>query len=160
MAEILALHLLAGDDVAVLGEPLARGLVSGGRHGADTCRVNPDVVVVEKRTHGQRVVDGFVRPSCCLDGIDVRLSCLRRIRIDLLDEGKKRLLRFRKRGCGRIAQDRIDQFTTSKQLRRDRGVGANSKRAVIALRGEGGNEFTLTGGQRRLAPHDFLRESG
>jgi hypothetical protein len=44
------------------------------------------------------------------------------------------------------------------QLRRDRGVGANSKEALIELRCKRRDELALPGRQRRWAAHHPLRE--
>ena len=46
----------------------------------------------------------------------------------------------------------------AEQLRRDRGVGADSKEAIVATGGEGGDELPQPSGEWRWAAHDALRE--
>jgi hypothetical protein len=76
----------------------------------------------------------------------------------LPDEGVQRPILFRDRRGVEIIQDALDESAISMQLRRDRGVGANSEEALIELRCKRGDELALPWRQRRRAPHHSLRE--
>jgi hypothetical protein len=47
-----------------------------------------------------------------------------------------------------ILEDRVDERGIRQQLRRDRGVRADSEEALIALRRERGDQLANAGGQR------------
>jgi hypothetical protein len=76
----------------------------------------------------------------------------------LLDERVKRPILVGDRRGVEIIQDALYQSAIPVQLRRDRGVGANSEQALIELRSKGSDELALPGRQRRLAAHHSLSE--
>src|SRR5437870_5733158 len=67
----------------MLRQALPGESICGGGHIANSGRVDPAVVEVEQGTHGDRVVEGFLRPPGLLRGIDVRLRDLPPLRTHL-----------------------------------------------------------------------------
>ncbi len=133
-------------------EPLSRGFVASGRHVVDTRRVDPDVVEVEESADGDGVVEGVVGPPRGPGALEILTSDLRRLAVHRVDEREERFLLV---GDGRLAvvcEDRLDQVPIAQKLRRDRGVGADSERALVAARGEGRDELSLAGRERRRPP--------
>ena len=82
----------------------------------------------------------------------------RRLGIDLGDEAKERLLFFGKRRCFQVAQGTPYQFLAAQQFRRNCGVVLRSKRTVVPVRGEGGDQFPNAGAERAIAAHDLVRK--
>ncbi len=79
-----------------------------------------------------------------MQSFNVRLANINRVEIDFTDKPEQRLLRIGKRRRLRIGEHSVNKFDSSynpsrdgrmisQQLRRDRGVGLRSKRAVIQM---------------------------
>jgi hypothetical protein len=80
------------------------------------------------------------------------------LRVHLLDEREQRFRALIDR-CGSVVFEHgVHQTTIAEQLRRDRGVRADSKRALVAARRERGNQFAQPGRERRRPSHHALRE--
>lgn len=58
-------------------------------------RIAPSVIEVEKRAHGDGVVECLVRPTRALDPLDVLSAKLIRVTIHLFQESEESLLRVR-----------------------------------------------------------------
>ena len=107
-------------------------LVAEGRHVLYAGRVDPAVVEIEQRTHGDRVVQRFIGPAGAARLVNIRAGDLIGISVDLGDELEQRLLGTGNRRRRVIREDGTDLFGVPEQLRRDRGVGADSKYALVA----------------------------
>ena len=57
-----------------------------------------------------------------------------------------------------IAQRGVNERAISGQFRRDRGVRSRSEKTIAKTRGKRGDEFALTGRERRLPSHHRLCE--
>ncbi len=131
--------------VAVARQPVSRHLVAESRHVSDSGRIDPVVVELKERTHGYRVVERLIRPTSLARHIHVFLPNRRRVANHFSDEGVKRPVLFRDRRVVEIVHDALHQSAISVKLRRDRGVGANSKKALVELRCERRDELALPG---------------
>jgi len=80
------------------------------------------------------------------------------LRVHLLQEGKQRFLAIVDGRGAIVLEDGIDERAIAEQLRRDRGVGSDSKGTRVSPRGERRNQLALARRQRRRSPHDALRE--
>ena len=140
-------------------QPFPRHFVRERRHIADPGDVDPRVVKAKERVNGDRIVQRFVRPPGLAGSIDVGLLDGGRIGVRLFDEPVKDTILLGDR-CGLdIVQDSLDERAISKQLRRDRGVRANSERTIVEPRCERGDQLSLAGRKGRRAAHDLLREA-
>jgi hypothetical protein len=74
------------------------------------------------------------------------------------DESVERPILCRDRRAVEIIQYALDEIPIPVQLRRDRGVGANSEETLVELRGKSGDQLTLPGWQWGWAAHHSLRE--
>ena len=157
---LLRARLSSGRDIAEGREPLTRGIVRRRRHVAHAGGVDPLVIEVEQRAHGNGIVQSFVSPARRLDLVQIpQLQPARLAAVHLVDEREERpLARVDRRGPI-VRQYRIHQFTASEQRRRDRGVRADSKRALVALGRERGDQLADARRERRRAAHDALREA-
>ena len=133
-------------------------LVAERRHVRDAGRINPVVVELEERADGYRVVESLIGPAGPARHIHVVLPNGGGFANHFLDEGIKRPVLVGNRRAVEIIQDTLYQCAISVQLRRDRGVGANSEKALIELRCERRDELALPGRERRRAAHHTLRE--
>ena len=102
-------------------------------HRVHTRRIDPAIVEIEQRADGDREIQCFVCPACRAGDFEITLDDFRRIVIDLVDESKQCLVLFVERRRFVVNQDRIDQRGIPEELRRNCGVGLQSKRAVVAL---------------------------
>ena len=78
--------------------------------------------------------------------------------IDQIDESKQRLVALVERRRLGVCEHRANQRRVAEEFRRNCGVRADSKRAVIALRGVRGDQLAETGAERSGTTQDFLRE--
>lgn len=125
-----------------------------------TCGIDPAVVEIEQGADGDGVVDLLVRPSGLIKRLHVFGGDVWRIVIHFVDEAQESLLGVCKRRGLHVVHHFFDEAFVGKQFRRDRGVRLRSKRAVIAARSVGGDEFAEAGGKRGGLTHDLLREAG
>ena len=123
-------------------------LVSCGRHVMDAGGIDPCVVEAEKRAYRDGVVDGCLVPSSGLHHVDVFLRDSIGLRVHLFEEPKEHLIPFIDRRGFVIFQHGLHETAIAEQLRRDRGVRADSKRARVLARCKGGNQFPLSGRER------------
>ncbi len=140
------------------GQPVPRHLIAKSRHVSDSGRIDPVVVELKERAHGYRVVERFIRPTGLARHIHVFPPNRRRVANHFSDEGVKRPVLIRDRRVVEIGHDTLHQSAISVKLRRDRGVGANSEKALVELRRERRDELALPGRKRRWAAHHPLRE--
>ena len=103
------------------------------RHRVHAGRVDPAVVEIEQRADGDREVERLVRPSRDPGSLEIDICNPRRIVIHLVDESKQRLVLLVEGRRLVVGEDRIDESGVSQELRRNCGVGFQSKRTVIAL---------------------------
>ncbi len=92
---------------------------------------------------GDGIVQRLIVPAGIASSVNVGLPDRRRIGIRLLNESVKCAILL---GDGRyfeIVQDRLDERAISEQLRRDRGVGADSERTVVEFRRERRDQLPL-----------------
>lgn len=102
-------------------------------HRVHTRGIDPAIVEIEQRADGDREVEGLVCPPRGANNLEIDVCDPRRIVIDLVDEPKQRLVLLVERRRFVIGEDRIDKSGVSQKLRRNCGVGFQSKRTVIAL---------------------------
>lgn len=117
-------------------EATARHLVAENGHVLDAGRVAPAVVEIEQGADADGVVERFIGPAGAASLLDVVARNLVRGAVHLGDELEQRLLGVRDRRGRVVPEDRLDQFLAAEQFRRDRGVRADSKRALVAAGGE------------------------
>jgi len=122
--------------------------------------VDPPVVEIEERADGDREIERLVRPSRGPRGVHIRRGDVRRVVVHFVDEPEQRLVLIVEARRFEIREDRIDQGGIAKKFRRNCGVGLQSKRAVVALRGVRRDELAQSRAERRRAAQDGLRESG
>lgn len=125
----------------------------------DAGRINPPVVEVEQRAHRDREIQRFVRPTGGADDIEISIGDRRRRMVHFVDESKQRLVPFVEARRLDVGQDRFDEGRVTEQLRRNCGVGFQSKGAVVALRRVCRNQFTESRTQRRGPAENLLREA-
>jgi len=125
-------------------ETFAGHFVGHGRHICYARRVDPVIVELEERTDGDRVVESFVRPAGLENSIDIDLADRRRIVDHLSNEGVERSILARERSDVEVGENALDELLVSQQLRRDRGVGADSEQTLIELGRQRGNQLPLT----------------
>src|SRR5437773_6872189 len=142
--------------VAALRNAHPRLTVTLFRHFLDSRRVNPTIVEIEKTAHVDGVVNGFVRPAGLVKLVDIALANLPGVPIELLDKPEQRLFLFADGGGFVIRQHSFDLTAVAQQFRRTCGVALDSKRALIFLRREGGDQLAQTGAQGRRPAHDFV----
>lgn len=105
-----------------------------------------------------------------MQSFDIGGANIHRVEIHFPYELEQHLLGIGQSRCSRVNKHPIHQFDgprksaerrrmTYQQLRRDRGVGLRSKRAVIQLRGVAGNQFANPRRQGRSLAHDLLCEA-
>ena len=133
-------------------------LVAQRGHVRDARRIDPVVVELKERADGYRVVERLIGPTGLARTIHVLLANGSGVANHLLDKGVKRPVLVGDRRAVEIIQDTLYQSAIPVQLRRDRGVGANSEQALIELRSKGRDELALPGRQGRRAAHHSLRE--
>ena len=111
--------------------PHARPLVDLLAAVVDAGRVNPSIIELEERTDSDRVVECLIRPAGCLCRVDVGLVNLIRLMYHFCDEPEERFLLIGDWSRRVVVQDRLHERAIPQELRRDRGVGANSERALV-----------------------------
>jgi len=57
-----------------------------------------------------------------------------------------------------VPESAPNEFLTAEQFRRNCGVVFRSKRTIVVVGSEGGDQLAQTGAERAFAAHDFLRE--
>src|SRR5687767_946259 len=95
--------------------------------------VDPSVEKVEQGANGDGEVQRFVRPPRRTGDVEVRHGNLRRVVIDLVDEPEQRLVLLVQRRRFHVRQYRLYQLLVPEKLRRNCGVGLQSKRTVVSL---------------------------
>jgi hypothetical protein len=78
--------------------------------------------------------------------------------IHLVDESKQRFVPIVERRGLDTFEDTADERFVAKQFRRDRGVGLDSKRTIVPLRGIRGDELPYAWRERRRAAKNLLGE--
>ena len=124
-----------------------------------TCSVDPTVIEVEQSADGEGVVEGFVGPAGLPHFLDVREPDLIGLFVNLLYKLEERFLGLRDGRSSIILEDGSYLVGIAEQFRRDRGVGANSNRTLIAAGSEGGNQFSHARRKRRGPAHHLMRKS-
>jgi len=145
--------------VADCRETTAGHFVGHSRHIAHARGVDPVVVELEERADGNRVVESFVRPPGFENPIDILLTDRRRVVDHFSNEGVERPVLVREWGRVDVGQNTLNEIPISEQLRRDRGVGADSEEALVEFGGQRRDELPLARWERRGAAHHFLCES-
>jgi len=125
----------------------------------DAAGIDPAVIEVKKGADGDGVVDGLVEPTGFLKRGDVRRTDVNRIAVDLVYKTQQGLLGLRERRRFQVFDNGFDQRLISQQFRRNCGVGFQSKGAIVARRGVGGDEFTQAGTDGSGLAHDRLGEA-
>ena len=139
-------------------QPFSGDCISRGSHIAHSRGVDPFIVEIEERAHGNGIVQCLIAPARGLHPVYVFLLNPAGFTIHLLDECKQRLLPIADRSSSIIFQHRVDQGAIAQQGRRDRGVGTDSEQTVITPGGKCRDQFAETGGQRRRPAHHALGE--
>lgn len=134
-------------DVPLGRQAMARHLIAEGRHVLDSSRVAPAVVEIEQGADTDGVVERLVRPAGAAGFFDVFARDLVRGAIDFGEELEQRLFGVGDRRRRVVLQYSLDQRPVPQQFRRDRGVRADSKRALVAARGERRDQLALAGRQ-------------
>jgi hypothetical protein len=115
-------------------------------HRVNTAGVDPAVIEIEQGTNGNGVVNRLVAEAGVMENRDVGGLDGRGLFIDLSHKTEERFLGIRERAGFEILQHTRHQFVIVQQFGRDRGVRLRSKRALIELRGVGGNQLPNTRG--------------
>src|ERR1039458_1754649 len=152
-------HSGSTSNVAMRGSSLSAYLVGLFRQRMDTARINPAIIEIEQRAHGNGEVYRLVIPSQRAQGKHVVGGNSRRIVVHLVYKSKQRFVLIIERGSFEILQHSPDQFFTFQQFRRNCGVGLQSKRTVVAVRRIGGDQFADSRTKWGLSAHNLLRES-
>ena len=139
-------------------QPVPRHLVAKSRHVSDSGRIDPVVVELKERADGYRVVERLIRPTSLARHIHVFLPNGSGVANHFSDEGVKCPVLIGDRRVVEIVHDTLHQSAIPVQLRRDRGVGANSEKALVELRRKRRDELALPGRKRRWAAHHPLGE--
>jgi hypothetical protein len=124
-----------------------------------TRSVDPTVIEIEQSADGNGVVEGFVGPAGLPHFLHVFGEDLIGLFVDLLYKLEERFLGLRDGRSSIILEDGSYLAGIAEQFRRDRGVRANSERALVAAGGEGGNEFSHARRKRRGPAHHLMRKS-
>ena len=99
----------------------------------DTAGIDPAIVKIEQRAHGDGEIDRLVIPSQCAQRNHVVGGNSRRIVVHFVHKSKQRFVLFIERGSFQIPQRSPDQLFTLQQFRRNCGVGFQSKRTIVAV---------------------------
>lgn len=142
------------------GGALAAGAVGFVGEGLDAGRIDPAVVEVEQGADGDGVVDLLVGPAGGVEGDHVVGGDGRGVRVDLVDEAEEGFFGVGEGRVFEVGEDLADEVFTAEEFRRDRGVGADSKGAMVAGGSEAGEEFAEAGGEGGFAVEDLLGEAG
>ena len=102
-------------------------------HIAHAGRVDPVIVELEQRANSDRVVDRFIRPAGLTHSIDILLANRGRVLDHFLDERVERAILLREWRRLDVRQNALNQISIAQQLRRDRGVRANSEETLVEL---------------------------
>jgi len=121
--------------------------------------IDPAIVEIEHRAHRDSEINGVVVPTGGIQRLHVLRRDARRIVIHFIDEAEQRFVLFVQLRMSQVPQYAPDQFLIAQQLRRDRGVRLQSKRAVVSIRREGGNQLADARTERSRAAQNFLREA-
>ncbi|MBZ5528527.1 MAG: hypothetical protein LAN71_11580 [Acidobacteriia bacterium] len=105
----------------------------------DAGSVTPAIIEIEEAANGDGVVNGFVGPAGGLEGFDVLTGDVVGMQSEFLDKDQESLFLLGQGGSSKVAQNRVYQFLIAEEFRRTGGMGARSKRALVAAGGEGGN---------------------
>ena len=116
-------------------------------------RVDPAIVEIEQRANGDCVVERFIGPARAARLVNIGAGDLIGSAIDLGEEFEQCLLGIGNRRRRVIREDGTNLLGVCKQLRRDRGVRADSKHALVAVGGEGRDQLALPGRERRGPTH-------
>ena len=118
----------------------------------DAGSVDPAIIKIEEGADSNGVIDGLVVPSGGVKRLHVVGRNLRRVAVHLVDEAQKHFFFFTEAGGFKIAKDRLYELLAKlratfplQKYRRDRGVGLQSERAIIARRGIGCNQLAESG---------------
>ena len=122
----------------------------------DTSGINPPIVKVEQRADGDREIQCVIGPARRAHGLEIDVGDRRRVVIHLVNESKQRLVTVVERRRFDVLQNAVDERRITQQFRRNCGVGLQSKRAMIALRGVGGDQFADSWTDRSRATKDLL----
>ena len=136
----------------MLRQANSRCVIARLRELGDPAYVDELVIEIEQRNHAQCVVER-VRAECLSCCVDEGPPFFGLVKVRCIDEVPERLLAIGERSA---RQHPIDDVS-SKKLRGDRRVRADSESAVILLRGDGGEELAFSGRKRPVA-HHRLRE--
>ena len=128
------------------------------RQRVHTRGIDPPIEKIEQGADRDGEIQRVVRPARGARDVQVGGCDPRRLAIHLVDESKQRLVRFVETRRLQVGQDRVDQRGIAEQLRRNCGVGLQSKRAVIALRRKRSDELAEPWTERCRSAQDLLRE--
>ena len=108
-------------------------LVGHRGHVADSGRVDPVVVELEQRADSDGVIERLIRPAGFANRISVGLADRRGILDHFPDERVERAILLRDRRRRDVVEYALNEVFIAQQLRRDRGVRANSEEALVEL---------------------------
>ena len=111
------------------------------RQRVHTRRIDPPIEEIEQGTDRDGEIQRVVRPARGARDVQVGGCDRRRLAIHLVDESKQHLVPFVETRRLQVGQDGVDKRGIAEELRRNCGVGLQSKRAVIALRRKRGDEL-------------------
>jgi hypothetical protein len=129
------------------------------RHRMHTRRIDPPVVEVEEGANRDSKVEFLVCPLGGARLFEIIGTNTRRVAVDLVEQPEESLVTVVERRRLNVTKDGVDEFSVTKQYRRNCGVRLDSKRTTIALRGVRGDQLTKTWAERRWATKNLLRES-
>lgn len=110
--------------------------------------VDPAIVEIEQAADHDRVVDGLVGPASLMKAVYVGLLDRRTVTVHHLDVGEQHFFCIGDRRGPEIGEDGVDLGSIFEQLRRDRGVTFDSKRTIVQLGGERGDQLAKSRAQR------------
>ena len=98
----------------------------------DPRRVDPAVVEIEQRTDRDREVQLFIGPAGLSQPLRVFGGQRVRLAVHAFEKPEQQPVLLVQRGGGRVFDNALDERGISEQLRRNCGVGVDSKGALIS----------------------------
>ena len=99
----------------------------------NTAGIDPAVIEVKQRAHGDGVVDSFVGIADLVQRLHIFELNIHGISIYFANESHECLFRFGETRGLDIGEDAIDEFPAPQEFRRDRGVRLRSKRTGVEM---------------------------
>jgi len=122
----------------------------------DPAGIDPAIVEVEQGANGDGEINGVILPAHGVERLDVSRLDAGRVVVHFGDEAEEGFVLCVEFGVFQIAQDPPDQFFIAQQFGRDRGVGLQSKWAVVVIGSESRDQLADTRTEGSRAAQDLL----